>query len=691
MWTSLRRSAGRAGVALAHLRHRARLARLSWPRPRLPRLLSRWARPARRRPLWRRLLRAVLVTVLLLASAVAGAVYAMVRVPYPDLIVEDKVSVITYADGTPLATWGATHRIDVPLSRVPPPVRQAVLAAENRDFYADHGFSVRGTLRAAINNVRGKQTQGGSTISQQYVKNAYLSTERTFRRKVTELAISIKLNREYSKDQILEWYLNTVCFGRGAFGIEAGAETFFGKQVQQLTVAEAAVLASSIRSPTFYDPQSHPQAAQQRWAFVLDAMVAQGWLDQTTRDGLRYPRVLPRGAGLFSENAGPNGIVLQQVREELAGNGFDEARLNRDHLRVVTTLDARAQRAAIDTMQQALAGQPRQLRTALVAVDPRTGAVRAYYGNASGVGMDYAQSWRQPGSTFKPLALAVAVGNGLPVWATFDGSSPRTFYGLPHPLRNDHDAQCPQCTLVEATTRSINTAYYDLALRVGGSSIAALAHRLGIPDRDDAGRRTLQEKSGTVLAQIVLGKYEVRPYDLATVYATLAAGGVRHQPYLVKEIVDSAGRVVYRHRDQPARRVLSPDVANDTAYAMRQVPAHTGHPLPGGRPAAAKTGTVALDGKQNKDAWMAGFTPQLSTVVWVGTDRNRPIQTADHRPIDGAGLPAAIWQRFTGAALAGRPATDFAARPRVGLPPAKMPPRFPAQSFPDPPLAPTGR
>jgi membrane peptidoglycan carboxypeptidase len=625
-----------------------------------------WPRWFRRRWGWRRILRVGLAVTLLMVSAVAGVVYAMVQVPYPDLIVQDQASVVTYADGTPLATWGGWHRIDVPLSRVPVPVRQAVLAAENRDFYGDHGFSPTGTVRAAINNVRGGPVQGGSTITQQYVKNAYLTSERTLRRKLTELAVATKLNREHSKDQILEWYLNTVCFGRGAFGVEAAAETYFGKQVQDLTVAEGAVLASSIRSPTFYDPQTYPDAAQERWEFVLGGMVQQGWLDPATRAQLRYPRVLPRGAGLFSSNAGPNGLVLQQVREELARNGFDEARLNRDHLRVTTTLDSRAQRAALDAMSRLRAGQPRQLRAALVALDPRDGAVRAYHGGTDGTGLDYLQSWRQPGSTFKPIALAAALNVGIPVWAAYDGSSPRTFYGLPKPLSNSDNAQCRFCTLVEATTRSINTAYYDLALTLSGRRIAEMAHRLGIPPRDQRRRPTLQEKDGTVLAQIVLGRYEVRPYDLVTVYATLAAGGVRHEPYLVKDVIDSAGRVVYRHRPQPGRRVVNADVANDVGYAMRGVLAHTGHSLRAGRVAATKTGTVAIDQRRNKDAWMAGYTPQLATVVWVGTDRSGPIRTAKGKPIEGGGLPAAAWQRFTDAALAGQATVDFAPYPVVG-------------------------
>ena len=413
----------------------------------------------------------------------------------------------------------------------------------------------------------------------------------------------------------------------------------------QLTVAQAALLAGTIRSPTALDPQLHPVAARARWRSVLDAMVAAGWLGSTA--GVGYPRVLPRGGGLFSANAGPDGQLDRQVRAELDAAGFDSGRLDSEPLRVVTTVDRRAQRTAVGAA-------PKRLRSAVVAIDPRDGAVRAYYGGPDGVGLDHTRSWRQAGSTMKPFAVAAAREAGVPLDATYNGRSPRSFYGYPGVIRNDDDIQCPRCTLTEATTRSINTAFYSLARQIGGAAVADVAHRLGVPAVDPAGRPTLQEKDGTVLSQIVLGRYEVTPYDLAVSYATVAAGGLRSHPYLVQSVRAADGTVLYRHRARPRTRVLPAAVARDVAAAMAGVPAYVHQELAAGRPAAAKTGTVQGKGAENKDAWMAGFTPQLATVVWVGTDTSAPIRDARGRPVEGGTVPAAIWKRVTDAALHGR-------------------------------------
>jgi membrane peptidoglycan carboxypeptidase len=376
---------------------------------------------------------------------------------------------------------------------------------------------------------------------------------------------------------------------------------------------------------------------------VLDAMVAAGWLDPRERAAQRYPAVLARGAGLFGANAGPDGLLLNQVRVELERAGFNPDRLDAEPLRVVTTVDRRAQEAAIRAVPRGPT-----LRAAVVGLDPRSGAVRAYYGGADGVGLDHARSWRQSGSTLKPYAVAAAREAGVPLDATYNGRSPRSFYEMPGPVRNDEDAQCPHCTLTEATTRSINTAFYSLARQIGPRAIAGVGHRLGIPATDAAGRRTLQEPDGTVLAQIVLGKYDVRPYDLAVGYATLAAGGLRSTPYLVDSVRAADGTVLYRHAPVRRTRVLTAAVAHDVA--------------------AAKTGTVQGRGAENKDAWMVGFTPQLATAVWIGTDTSAPIRDA-RGPIAGAGAPARIWKLVTDAGLTGQPVLPLTATP----PPAKTP------------------
>ena len=603
---------------------------------------------------WRRLLPVVAV---LLGYDAAGAAYALDQLPYPARGPTRQVTVLAYRDGAPLATVGAEHRIDVPLARVPESLRHAVLAAENRHFYSDPGVSVTGLVRSAVNDLRGGDTQGGSTITQQYAKNAYLSPERTLSRKAQEAALALKLTRDRGKDAVLAAYLNTIWYGRGAYGIEAAARTYFGVGVERLTVAQAAVLAGGIRSPTAYDPQLHPVAAGDRWATVLDAMVTAGWLSPADRAAQRYPRVLARGAGLFGANAGPNGLLLRQVRAELDAAGFDSDRLDTEPLRVVTTVDGGAQRAAI----AAVPGGP-VLRAAVVSIDPRDGGIRAYYGGADGVGLDHARSWRQAGSTMKPFAVAAAREHGVPLDATYNGRSPRSFYGYPGPVSNDGGAQCPHCTLTEATTRSINTAFYSLVRRIGPDTVAAVAHRLGVPARDGLGHPTLQEPDGTVLTQIVLGKYDVRPYDLAVSYATLAAGGLRSAPYLVDSVRAADGTVLYRHRPAPRRRVLAPAVARDVAAAMSGVPAYVHRPLAGHRPAAAKTGTVQGRGGDNKDAWMVGFTPQLATAVWVGTDTSAPIRDG-HGPISGATVPARVWQRVSDAGLAGQPVLPLTAAP----------------------------
>lgn len=592
------------------------------------------------------------VLVLLFVAFVALG-YKLTKVPPPNGIATAEATTVLYDDGSVMGKVGKNRKL-VTIDQVSQAARKAVLAAEDRRFYSEPGISFTGIGRALYTNITGGGvSQGGSTITQQYVKIALLTQDRTFARKFEELFLAVKMDNEYSKDEILEAYLNIIYFGRGAHGIQAAAMTYFGKDVADLTVAEGAVLASSIRSPALYDPTNHPEAAADRFAYVLDGMAEQEWLTDAERGELVYPAVLPPGPSQINQTNGPEGLVLNQVREELADIGFDESRLYRDGLRITTTVNAGAQTQAIDAVNNVLAGQPANLRTALTAIEPATGAVRAYYGGSVGTGFDYNQAYRQPGSSFKPYVLAAALEQGIGVEARRNGSSPQTFPDREAPVRNSEGGQCGSCTLRQAITRSLNTTFYGLSYEVGGAAVADLAHRAGIRTETDDGTPTLQ-REGTTASSIGIGEYEVRPIDQAHGFATLAAGGLERPTYFISQIADSDGNVLYSNDGSDGEQVISPEVANDVTYALEDVAEYSNDELAEGREVACKTGTTQLGDDANKDAWMVGYTPQLSTAVWVGTDNNEPLLTAEGRLVYGSGLPGKIWQAFMNASLAGQ-------------------------------------
>ncbi|HEU5034646.1 MAG TPA: transglycosylase domain-containing protein [Mycobacteriales bacterium] len=636
---------------------------------------SGWRRvlPRRRQMLWG-LLGAFIAAVILV-----GIGYATTPIPNASTFSTAQATTLYYSDGkTPLARLGSTTRVDVPLSKVPVSVQHAVLAAEDRQYYSEPGISPTGILRALWTDLRGGEiAQGGSTITQQYVKNAYLNSARTFTRKFKEIFIAVKLANTRSKREILKDYLNTIYFGRGAYGIQAAAHAYFRTDVSKLNAAQGAVLAATISQPSVYDPAVDPSAAKARWRYVINGMVQQHWLPASALHDMQYPNVKkpPRARG--SGCVGPVAFICQAVRVELARQGFDDARLSTGGYKVITTIDKNAQAAAVAAMKANNGGYQRSgpdkgREAALVSVQPGDGAIRAMYGgekfcpshkhpdsctDLTGVSSSFA---RPAGSSFKPYTLIAALKEGISLDTTFHGPPHIPFPGTNgQGISNSEQESCGTCTLLEALAKSINTIFVPLAQQVGPAKVAQAAYDAGIP----------KSVHLSEVPVITLGVDDVSPLDQADAYATIAAQGVRAQPYLVAKVETRKNQVVYTAKKK-TERVFDPDVMSDTTYAMTKVfdcgmgGTACGHALTG-RPAAGKTGTNG-ETKGNRDAWFIGFTPQLSTAVWYGNaDRNKPV-TSNGAPLYGGMLPAATWQQMMNAALQGQPVKTFPAPAHVG-------------------------
>jgi membrane peptidoglycan carboxypeptidase len=606
----------------------------------------------------------VLVILLCWGVGGAGAAEAYVdSIPLPGDPPDPQASVLYYRDGrTILARVGTTDHNDVPLSAVPADVRHAVLAAEDRDFYGHWGVSARGVLRAAVADVGGDR-QGASTITQQYVRNAFLTQDVSVERKLREAALSVKLERQFSKDEILERYLNTIYFGRGAYGIAAAANAYFGITPDRLTLAQGVVLAAVIKDPWHFDPAVDAKAARGRWDWIIAAARREHWAPPTP---VPYPAIQPSRPA----DVGPNGLVVDQVERELTAQGITSQALHTRGLAITTTLDAVAQRAALTAVAQHLKAQPRGLKAALVALDPQTGGVRAYYGGNRGRGyFDYAAATHPAASTFKPIVLAAALRQGIGYASRWDGSSPRLFPGRNGvPLKNHGNLQCPNCTLKESMVDSLNTPFYAVTERIGADRVRAMAVDLGIADKY-GGRRSMVDakgdpKPGRTRPDIAIGRYPVTAGDLAGVYATFAADGVRHDRYFVQSVAQADG-VVLRTASPVGTSVLDRGIAADVSTVLNAVVKGDG--VMPGRPAAGKTGTQQWGNtKDNQDAWMAGYTPDLATAVWLGKAVPGPIRDAKNKPIEGDTVPARLWRDFTSAALTGRPVEPLPPPAHVG-------------------------
>jgi membrane peptidoglycan carboxypeptidase len=635
---------------------------------------------------------------LVAAIILAGVAYSQTTIPNPSALAAQQTTTIYYSDGkTVLAHIGATTRTDVQLSDVPVAVQHAVLAAEDRHFYSEPGISPTGIIRALLVDLKGGDiSQGGSTITQQYVKNAYLSPHRTLTRKLKEILIATKLGQSRSKSTILRDYLNTIYFGRDAYGIQAAAQAYFRKDVSDLTTAEGALLAAIIRAPNYYDTEGNEAARLARWKYVVDGMVSEGWLSQRKAAKLEFPKLkhVPRiGATCHNETCYIRDAVEYELRNK---DGITSSQLDLGGYKIVTTIDVKAEQALVDAEHAVVPknnkGTP---ESGAASVEPGDGAIRALYG-----GRGYCRStkhnpdacidlsgatdsWaRPPGSSFKAFTLIAALQKGISLSSVFDGPYEIDVDGTP--IHNSSPGEaCIGCSLLRAFAESINTIFVPLAKKVGPQNVVDAAYDAGIP----------KSRNLSAVPDIALGPDQVSPLDLATAFATIAAQGMYAEPYLVKSVTTVSGQRIYHATPRPTR-VFPEDVMADATYAMTKVlqPGGTayGHAL-AGRPAAGKTGTT----DRNTNAWFTGFTPQLCTSVWIGNhDREQTVSAGGVGEVYGGTLPAEVWEQMMNTTLAGEPVVPFPRAARVGKPQSSTTARPTKSSTPTPTetitVAPTG-
>lgn len=539
--------------------------------------------------------------------------------------------------GRPIG-WRGPGRGEVQrLSDLPAYVPRAFLAAEDRRFYSHFGIDPVGVARAAWADLRSRRlVEGGSTITQQVARTLFLTPEQTLRRKVQEAALAAIIERRMSKDDILRLYLNRIYFGAGAYGIEAAAQTYFGKPAGALSLSEAALLAALPKAPTRLDPTNDFQAALTRSRLVLEQMRDEGWISaqEKAQAAAAPPKLAPDDPGEAAF-----GYVLDfaapRARELAPGAG--------PVLVVRLSLDSRLQQAAAEAVRQAArenAGRGAS-QGALAALGPG-GAIRALVG-----GVDHrdsafnraVQARRQPGSAFKPFVYAAALEAGLTP-ETMRTDAPVRF-GKWAP-RNAGGGYAGRVTLADALARSINTVAAQVTDEVGAERVAALARRFGlsdIPPRPEL--------------SVALGAYETNLLDLVEGYQVFQQDGRRSLPYLIEAVSTPDGRAVYRRAPAVPAQVY-PEVLNGQMVHMMQavIERGTGRRAAFGRPAAGKTGT----NQDNRDAWFVGFTPDLVAGVWIGNDRARPM-----RDVAGGDLAAEVWRRFMTAAHEGLPPRPFGA------------------------------
>ncbi|MEY7978883.1 transglycosylase domain-containing protein [Streptomyces pilosus] len=604
--------------------------------------------------------------------------YMVIDIPEGNAEAESQGNVYKYSDGSIMARSGFNREI-VDLARVPKDVQRTFVAAENKTFYKDSGVDIKGTARGVFNTLSGKGAQGGSTITQQYVKNYYLSQEQTVTRKMKEVVISLKLDREKSKDYILAGYINTSYYGRGAYGIQAAAQAYYRVDAEDLTVEQGAYLAAVLQAPSQYDwavaGESGKKLVQERWNYVLDNMVEQKWLSAGDRQGMEFP--VPKEPKAAPGMEGQTGYVVEAannaVKKQFVEQGVAEDMKQADALldlggyTITVNIDKKKQAALEKAVKAKLTSKldpekravDADVQAGAVSVNPKTGAVVAMYG-----GVDYVKHFTnnatrddyQPASTFKPVILAAAVDQGaetqggVPIRADtiYDGTSKRPVrdgdrkVGFAPP--NEDDIDYGDITVQEAMNKSVNSVFAQMGIDVGMTEVVKVAGDLGM---DTEGVEAVPAQT--------LGSMGASPLEMAGVYATLANHGKKVTPALVKSVEHNSRSVEFADPvgDQVVSRAAADTVTSvltgvvDDGTARRSV---RENPLRGGQQVAGKTGTS----DNNKSAWFTGFTPELVTSVGLfGEDAENQNQVPMYKAggveyrVNGGGFPAEIWAAYT--------------------------------------------
>lgn len=611
--------------------------------------------PKKKSPMRRFLWIVGILVFLIIAGAGCGFIGAtMSDLPEVANVKPAASSQIYDVHGNLITTVHATeNRLPVKLSQVPKDLQNAFIATEDNRFYSHHGVDPIGIMRAIwVNIAHDGVAEGGSTITQQLARNAFLTQDRTLKRKIMEVMLAIRIEQYYTKQEILEMYLNQIYFGQGAYGVQAAAHVYFGKNVQDLDLAQSAMLAGLPQSPNYYSPLTNYKAGKARQAVVLGQMVKYDYIDQATADKAKDEDLGLREQSEAAHSDNNASYFIDYVISEIAEKYGDDA-VYKDGLKIYTTIDMKAQDAAV----QAMHNLPNfytddkgltQPQGALIAINPHNGYIVAMVGGRGDDSFNRAVlAERQPGSAFKPIVYLAAIQDSMTPGTVmddkkieFNGWSPKNYEGT----------YSGQMTLHYALQHSVNTIAVQLADAVGMRKVLNLASSLGITTLDDSKDNNL----AAALGGLTNG---VKPIDMAVVYGTLANGGVKVKPVAITKIVDRNGQVVEENSTEE-QRVVDPKYAYVITNMLESVMSGgTGGGASIGRPAAGKTGTT----DESKDAWFVGYTPDLVAAVWMGDDYG--IETLDG--ITGGTVPAVIWRDFMSQALNAMeiPASDFTVPP----------------------------